>query len=71
MKEYQVVIYQENILTAFIPGGGKVDPVRFANLLNDHAEDGWRAVTMEREIRRLFFFFAREAMVVLMERNKG
>ena len=68
-KEYQVVIYQEGILTAFIPGGGKVDPIRFAELLNAHAQHGWRVITVEREIRRTLFFFAREAMIVVMERD--
>jgi len=70
MKEYQVVIHQEWIWTAFIPWGWKVNPVKFWELLNNHAADWWTVKTCEREIRRTLFFFAREAMVVIMERDK-
>lgn len=69
--EYQVVIYQESGLSSLLLGNGKVDPIRFANLLNMHGEDGWEIVTMERESRRMLLFFAREAMVVLMKREKN
>ena len=70
MKEYQVVIHQESAWTAFIPWGWKINPVKFAQLLNRHWQDGWSVKTCEREIRRTLIFFTVEAMVVIMERDK-
>ncbi len=69
MKEYKVVIYQEGILGSIIFGTSKVDPVRFSEFLNKNARKGWRVVTMEKDIRRLFLFWKREAYVVLMEKE--
>jgi hypothetical protein len=50
-------------------GQSKVDPERFADFLNRHARDGWRVVTMERESRRALLLWAREAFLVVMERD--
>lgn len=69
MKEYQVIIYQEPAYTAFIPGGGKVNPVLLGNFLNTHAQYGWEVKSMERESRRTAFFWKREAFVFVMERT--
>ncbi len=70
MKEYQVLIYQEPAYTAFIPGGGKVNPVVFSAFINQHASNGWEVKTVERESRRTAFFWKREAMVLIMERER-
>ena len=48
-------------------GASKVDPVRFSEFLNKNARDGWRVVTMEKDIRRMLLLWRREAYVVLME----
>jgi hypothetical protein len=69
MKEYQVLIYQEGLLGSMFLGQSKVDPERFADFLNRHARDGWRVVTMERESRRALLLWAREAFLVVMERD--
>jgi hypothetical protein len=71
MFEYQVLVYQESTISAFLAGGGKVDPERFGAFLNTHARRGWRVVTIERENRRTFLFLQREAFVVVMERMAG
>ncbi|NND82693.1 MAG: DUF4177 domain-containing protein [Gammaproteobacteria bacterium] len=71
MKEYKVVIYQEGMLGSLILGQSKVDPVRFSEFLNSNAVDGWRVITMEKDIRRMLLFFKREAFLVLMERDKS
>lgn len=71
MKEYKVVIYQEGMLGSLILGQSKVDPVRFSEFLNSNAMEGWRVVTMEKDIRRMLLFFKREAFLVLMEREIG
>lgn len=69
MKQYQVVIYQESGLSSILFGAAKVNPVKFSQLLNEHARNGWRVVSTERENRRLFLFFRREAYIVIMEKE--
>ncbi len=68
--EYKAIIYQESMLGSLFLAGAKVDPVRFSEFLNINAQNGWRVVTMEKDIRRMLLFFRREAYVVLMERGK-
>ena len=69
MKEYKVGIYQEGALWSFFLGWAKVNPVKFSAFLNQNAKDGYRVVTIEREIRRMLLFFKREAMVVVFEKD--
>jgi hypothetical protein len=68
--EYRVVIYQEGMLGSLILGGSKVNPQRFSDFLNNHALQGWRVQTMEKDIRRMLLFWKREAYVVILERKK-
>jgi len=68
--EYKAIVYQESMLGSLILGGAKVDPVKFSDFLNNNAKNGWRVVTMEKDIRRMLLFFKREAYVVLMMREK-
>lgn len=70
MKEYKAVIYQEGALGSLFLGESKIDPVRLSNFLNHHASEGWRVVTLEREIRRMLGFWNREAMVIILERER-
>lgn len=69
--EYKVVIYREGLLGSIFLAGSKVDPVRYSDFLNENAKQGWRVVTMERESRREFLFFNREAFLTVMERKVG
>lgn len=69
-KEYKVVIYAEGALGSIILGESKIDPENFAKFLNSHADEGWRVVTLEKEMRRTAAFFEREAMVVVLERDR-
>lgn len=69
MKEYKAVIYQENALSSLLFGTAKIDPVRFSTFLNTNAKQGWRVVTMEKDVRRMFLFWNREAYVVILERE--
>jgi hypothetical protein len=69
MTEYKVVIYQESLLGSLLFGASKTDPLKFTALLNQNASQGWRAVTMAKEVRRMLLFWKREAFVVIMERN--
>lgn len=68
MKEYKVVIYQEGMLGSLLLGASKVDPVKFTDFLNKNAKEGWKVITMEKDIRRMLLFFKREAYVVIMEK---
>jgi hypothetical protein len=68
--EYKAVIYQESMLGSLLLNGAKVDPVKFSDFLNKNAANGWRVVTMDKDIRRMLLFFKREAYVVIMVRDK-
>lgn len=68
-REYKVVIYREPLLGSIFLGGSRVDPMRYSEFLNRNAADGWRVVTMEREIRRELLFFKREAVLTILERE--
>ncbi|MGR9085696.1 MAG: DUF4177 domain-containing protein [Gammaproteobacteria bacterium] len=69
MKQYKVIIYQEGLLGSLLLGASKVDPVRFSDFLNLNAKQGWRVVTMEKDIRRMLLLWRREAYLVIMERE--
>ena len=70
MKEYKAVIYREGILGSLFLGESKVDPDRFTDFLNEYAAQGWRVITMEREIRRMLLVSSREAYLVVLERER-
>ena len=67
--EYKVVIYREPLLGSILLGGSRVNPERYSAFLNRNALSGWRVKTMEREIRREYLFFKREAFVTILERK--
>ncbi|HGP0981473.1 DUF4177 domain-containing protein [Klebsiella aerogenes] len=69
VKQYKAVIYQEGMLGSLLFGASKVDPVKFSDFLNKNAKEGWRVVTMEKDIRRMMLFFKREAYVVILEKE--
>ncbi len=71
MKEYKVVIYREPLLGSIFLGGSRVNPERYTEFLNKHSAQGWRVVTMERELRRELLLFKREAFLTILERDKG
>jgi hypothetical protein len=68
MKNYKVVVYRESLASAFL-GAGSVKPQKFTDFLNINSQDGWRVVTMEKDIQRVLLFFRREAYVVVMEKD--
>jgi hypothetical protein len=67
--EYKVAIYREPLLGSIFLGGSRVDPERYTQFLNKNAAEGWKVVTMERELRRELIFFKREAFLTIMERE--
>ena len=67
--EYKVVIYREGMLGSLLLGGSKVDPVKFSDFLNTNASEGWRVITMEKDLRRMLLLFKREAYSVIMGRE--
>ncbi|ENZ7759854.1 DUF4177 domain-containing protein [Klebsiella aerogenes] len=62
-------MYQQGMLGSLLFGASKVDPVKFSEFLNKNAKEGWRVVTMEKDIRRMMLFFKREAYVVILEKE--
>src|SRR5262245_1303582 len=68
VKQYKAVIYQEGMLGSLLLGASKVDPVRFTAFLNQNAKQGWRVVTMEKDIRRMLLLWRREGYIVIMEK---
>lgn len=69
MKEYKVVLYREPMLGSLLLGAAKVNPKKFTEFLNDHADEGWKVVTMEKDTHRMLLFFSREAYVVILEKD--
>ena len=70
MKEYKVFLYSENVFSSIFFNGGKVNPLRLTQALNEQAEEGWEVKTMEKENRRTLLFFTRETLVFILERNR-
>jgi len=71
MEQYKVVIYQEGMLGSLLLGQSKINPVRFTEFLNANAQEGWKVVTMEKDIRRMLLFWKREGYVVILKRDKS
>ena len=69
MKEYKVVVYREGALSSLLFGSAKANPMHFTNFLNENAKDGWRVITMDKDIQRMFLFFRREAYLVILEKD--
>lgn len=67
--EYKVAIYREGLFGSIFLAGSKVDPVKYSAFLNENAKEGWKVITMERESRREFLFFNREAFLTVLERR--
>lgn len=70
MRQYKVVIYQEGLLGSLLLGASKVDPVKFSEFLNANAKQGWRVVTMEKDMRRMLLLWQRESYLVILEREQ-
>ena len=70
MKEYKAVVYQEGMISSILLGSAKVDPERLSRFLNDNARDGWRVITMDKDIRRTLLLWTREAYLIIMERER-
>lgn len=67
--EYKVAIYREPLLGSIFLGQSRVDPERYSDFLNRNAAQGWKVVTIERELRRELLFFKREAFLTILERE--
>jgi hypothetical protein len=70
VKEYKAVIYRESALGSLLLGSSKVNPIKITDFLNKNAQEGWRVITMEKDIQRLLVFFKREAYLIILERDK-
>jgi len=70
MKEYKIFLYSENVWASIFFNGGKVNPVKLSEALNNQAAEGWEVKALQRENRRTFLFFSREAFVFVLERDR-
>ncbi len=70
MKEYKIFLYTESVFSSIFFNGGKVNPQRLTESLNQQAEEGWEVKAVERENRRTLLFFSREAFLFVLERDK-
>jgi hypothetical protein len=70
LKEYKVILYREGALGSLLLGAAKINPRRFTEFLNENAAEGWKVITMEKDIQRLLLFWRREAYTVVMERPR-
>ncbi len=70
MKEYKIFLYSENVWASIFFNGGKVNPVKLTEALNNQAAEGWEVKALQRENRRTFLFFSREAFVFVLERDR-
>lgn len=70
MKEYKIFLYSESVFSSLFFNGGKVDTDKLTKALNKQASEGWQVKTMEKENRRTFLFFSREAFLFVLERDK-
>ncbi len=68
--EYKVIVYREGVLGSLLLGASKINPRRFTDFLNENAVEGWRVVTMEKDIQRLYLFWRREAYTVILSRGE-
>ena len=69
MKEYKAHIFQEGAIGSLFLGESKVNANRLTKELNILAQDGWKVISMERERRRMMWFFSREAFLLILERD--
>jgi hypothetical protein len=69
MKEYKVIVYREGMFGTLIFGASKIDPERFTDFLNEHARQGWKVITVERDIARMLLVSKRETYLVILERD--
>ena len=68
--EYKVFLYSESIFSSIFLNGGKINPKKLTDQLNELGAEGWEVVTMQRENRRTFLFWSREAFVFILKRGK-
>tara|TARA_B100000809_G_scaffold44698_1_gene39048 strand:+ start:243 stop:458 length:216 start_codon:yes stop_codon:yes gene_type:complete len=69
MNKALVVHYNESALSTLFLGSAKVDTKRLTSFLNTYLNDGFSIKAVQREQRRMFLFFKREAFIIFLEKN--
>ena len=69
MNEALVVHYNESALSTLFLGSAKVDTKRLTSFLNIYLNDGFSIKAVQREQRRMFLFFKREAFIIFLLKN--
>ena len=69
MNKALVVHYNESALSTLFLGSAKVDTKRLTSFLNTYLNDGFSIKAVQREQRRMFLFFKRDAFIIFLEKN--
>ena len=68
--EYKVEIFKESAISSVLLGSASTRAEALEKRLNKLGQEGWKLITIEREIQRLWLFWTREAMVALFMRER-
>jgi hypothetical protein len=71
MNKALVVHYNESALSTLFLGSAKVDTKRLTSFLNTYLNDGFSIKAVQREQRRMFLFFKRDAFIIFLEKNSS
>jgi hypothetical protein len=67
MKKYKTLIYVESLFTSLMPGYSALNSHTFTAFLNEHADNGWRVVSVTPVTHRAFLFIKHAAFAVIFE----
>ena len=69
MIEALVINYNESALSTLFWGSYKVDIERLTSYLNTYLKEGFSIKAVQREERRMFLFFKRDAFIIFLEKK--
>lgn len=67
--QYKVTVYKEGLIGSLLFGASNVDPDNLTRFLNQEAQAGWRVIHIERDSRREFLFWRRDAYMIFLEKD--
>ena len=69
MNEALVINYNESALSTLFLGSSKVNTERLTSYLNTYLKEGFSIKAVQREERRMFLFFKRDAFIIFLEKK--
>ncbi|GJL78920.1 MAG: DUF4177 domain-containing protein [Nitrospinaceae bacterium] len=70
-KEFKVLLIKEGAWGTLFLGASKLPIEKLEDTLNDYGEEGWGLEFMVIESHRFLLFWAREAAIVTLSRERG